>query len=84
MPRAPVFDRIWRDEGAGRFGGVIFWNSTLAYNDAEAAAFAAMPAPRTSSVTGQFAAGIRVMSCRTVKPVIGPGKRLNGRLPGQD
>jgi hypothetical protein len=38
---------------------VTFWNSTLAYNDAEAAAFAAMPVPRTLASTQVAQAGWR-------------------------
>ena len=55
-PKTPVLDRVWRDVGPRRYGGVTFWNTTLAYSSAERLAFEAMPLPRTLLTTQVAAA----------------------------
>ena len=72
MPRATVFDRVWRDAGQRRFGGERWWNSTLAYSAAEAHAFESMKAPRNLKDSQVAQAGWKGVFDRTLPKRLPP------------
>ena len=57
MAPATVLARVWRDVGPRRYAGDAWWNTTLAYSNAERRAFESMPPPRNLLSTQVAAAG---------------------------